>query len=130
MPGWFCFSCDINIYCLLDSYNDTFGNNTAMIPQALMTVLLHKDEQEGQRLLYTHVPTFNDDDIGWLVKSIKRESERQWNYDPQISFMLAGHLLTIGELTRNQYYHALGLMARGDALRRMDRYQDALRFLN
>jgi CHAT domain-containing protein len=95
-----------------------------------MTALLYKDEQEGQRLLYAHLPAFNDDDIAWLVKSIKRESERQWNYDPQLSFVLAGHLLTIGELTRNQYYHALGLMARGDALRRMDRYQDALRFLN
>ena len=101
-----------------------------MIPQVLMTALLYKDEQEGQRLLYTHMPAFNDDDIAWLVIRIKRESERQWNYDPQISFVLSGHLLTIGELTRNQYFHALGLMARGDALRRMDRYEEALRFLN
>ncbi len=101
-----------------------------MIPQTLVTVLQHKDEQEGQQLLYTQIPAFDDEDLGVLVKLIKRESERQWNYDPELSFVLAGYLVTIGELTRNRYYHALGLMARGDALRRMDRYQDALRCLN
>src|SRR5437660_976888 len=101
-----------------------------MIPQVLVTALLYKDEQEGRRLLYAQVPAFTDADIGLLVELIKRESERQWNYDPQLSFVLAGYLLTIGEITQSKYYHALGLMARGDALRRMDRDQDALPFLD
>ena len=101
-----------------------------MIPQALVTALLYKDEQEGRRLLYAQVPALNDADTGLLVELIKRESERQWNYDPQLSFVLAGYLLTIGEIAQSKYYHALGLMARGDALRRMDRDQDALPFLD
>src|SRR5437763_15774085 len=99
-----------------------------MIPQVLVTALLYKDEQEGQRLLYAHVPAFTDADIGLLVELIKRESERQWNYDPQLSFVLAGFLLTIGEITKGRYYHAQGLMALVNALGRMDRTQDALPF--
>ena len=38
--------------------------------------------------------------------------------------------LFIGDLTHNTYCHALGLMARGDALRRLDRDQDAVPFFD
>ncbi len=65
-----------------------------------------------------------------LVELIKREADRQWNKDAEVSFNLAGYLLAIGDLVHNKAYHALGLMARGDALRRIDRDQDALPFFD
>ncbi len=101
-----------------------------MTPQDLVAVLLPKSEVEGRRLLHIHVPTFDDATIVLLVDLIKREADRQWNRDAQVSFVMAGHLLVIADLTRNKSYHAMGLMARGEALRRMDRDQDALPFFD
>ena len=81
-------------------------------------------------MLADWLPAFDDAAIHKLVELIKREADHQWTRDSQISFMMAGHLLFIGDLLQNKYVHALGLMARGDALRRMDRDQDALPFLD
>src|SRR5581483_10941903 len=41
-----------------------------------------------------------------------------------------GHLLSIGDLTGSRYAHALGLMTRGDALRRLGRNAEAIKFLD
>ncbi|HEY0754563.1 MAG TPA: CHAT domain-containing protein [Ktedonobacteraceae bacterium] len=101
-----------------------------MTPQELVTVLLLKSEEEGRRILELWLPTFDDDAINQLVELMKREADHQWTRDSQISFLMAGHLLFIGDLLHNHYVHALGLMARGDALRRMDRDQEALPFLD
>src|SRR5215469_10786529 len=101
-----------------------------MTPQELVTLLLLKNEEEGRRMLVTWLPTFDDAIIHTLVELIKREADHQWTRDSQISFLMSGHLLSIGELVSNKYVQALGLMARGDALRRMDRDQDALPFLD
>lgn len=101
-----------------------------MTPQELVTLLLLKNEEEGQRMLAIWLPNFTDAAINELVELIKREADHQWNRDSAISFLMAGHLLLIGDLVPNKYVHALGLMARGDALRRMDRDQDALPFLD
>ena len=92
-----------------------------MTPQELIAALLLQNENEGRQLLQTHISTFDEPSLALLVELIKREADRQWNNDGQISFILAGYLLTIGDLTFNKAFHALGLMARGDALRRMDR---------
>src|SRR5258706_2509998 len=101
-----------------------------MTPQILVAALLDMDEQEGRHVLHTHIPTYDSTSIDLLVELIKREADRQWIKDSQISFMLSGYLLYIGDLLHDKYVHALGLMARGDALRRMDRDQDALPFLD
>jgi CHAT domain-containing protein/tetratricopeptide (TPR) repeat protein len=101
-----------------------------MTPQELVADLLLKNEHEGRQLLQTQIATLDDPSIDLLVELIKREADRQWNNDGQISFVLAGYLLAIGDLTYNKAYHALGLMARGDALRRMDRDRDALPFFD
>lgn len=102
----------------------------AMMPQELVTLLLLKSEEMGRQMLATWLPTFDDEAVNLLVELIKREADHQWTRDSLISFMMAGHLLFIGDLVPSKYVHALGLMARGDALRRMDRDQDALALLD
>lgn len=101
-----------------------------MTPQELVTQLLLKDEDEGRKLLTRELSAFDDAELNKLVELIKREADHQWMKDSQISFLMSGHLLFIGDLVENKYVHALGLMARGDALRRMDRDEDALPFLD
>src|SRR5947209_20237526 len=105
-------------------------NTIHMTPQDLVTMLLLKNEKDGRSLLQAYLPTFNAPSIAVLVDLIKREADRQWNKDAQVSFVLAGYLLTIGDMTRMKAYHALGLMSRGDALRRMDHDQEALPFFD
>src|SRR5579859_3394699 len=105
-------------------------NQCYMTPQELVADLLLRDEKEGRQLLQIQIFTLDDPSIDLLVELIKREADRQWNNDGQVSYTLAGYLLTIGDLTFNKAYHALGLMARGDALRRMDRDKDALVFFD
>jgi len=101
-----------------------------MTPQELVTVLLLKSEEEGRQILESRLPAFDDGAVNRLVELMKREADHQWTRDSQISFLMAGHLLFIGDLLHNPYVHALGLMARGDALRRMDRDQEALPLLD
>src|SRR5437764_6629091 len=101
-----------------------------MTPQELLAALPLKNEKEGRLVLQTHICAFDDTAIALLVELIKREADRQWNKDAEVSFNLAGYLLAIGDLRNNKAYHALGLMARGDALRRMDRDEDALPFFD
>src|SRR5437764_4051692 len=101
-----------------------------MTPQELLAALPLKNEKEGRLVLQTHICAFDDTAIALLVELIKREADRQWNKDAEVSFNLAGYLLAIGDLVHNKAYHAVGLMARGDALRRMDRDQDALPFID
>ncbi len=101
-----------------------------MTPQDLVETLLHTNEEQGRQLLQTHVPVLSTAALDRLVYLIKREADHCWINDASLSFVLSGHLLLVSRLTREKYYHALGLMARGDALRRLDRDQEALPFLD
>jgi CHAT domain-containing protein/tetratricopeptide (TPR) repeat protein len=101
-----------------------------MTPQDLAAVLLLKDEREGRQLIQSHITAFDENSLALLVELIKREADRQWINNVHTSFTLAGFLLAIGDLTHEKSYHALGLMARGDALRRMNRDRDALPFFD
>jgi CHAT domain-containing protein len=105
-------------------------NNIRMAPQELIAALLNLDERQGQELLRTTLPSIDDDSLDLLVKLMKREADRQWAKESGRSFQLAGYLMFIGDIIPNTYVHALGLMVRGDALRRMDRDQEALTFLD
>lgn len=101
-----------------------------LTPQDLLTTLLQANEERGRQILQTHVPVFSPVALDKLVFLMKKEADHRWNTDVQQSFTLAGYLIFIGDLTHNRSYHALGLMARGDALRRMDCDQEALPFLD
>src|SRR5947209_13462606 len=98
-----------------------------MTPQNLVTALLRMDEQEGHAVLQKQLPSFDKESQRLLVELIKREADKRWTTELHLSFLLAGHLIFIGELTRDRYAHALGLMARGDALRHMDQEVEAIR---
>ena len=107
------------------------SENVAMItPQELVAVLLLKNEREGRQILHAHLADFDESSLALLVEHIKREADSQWNKDAHISFTMAGFIMAIGDLASNKSYHALGLMARGDALRRMGRDRDSLPFFD
>ncbi len=101
-----------------------------MKPQELATILFLKGEKEGWPLLQQYLPDFDDTSVALLAELIKREADRQWNEDARASYILSGHLLSIGSLTNNKAYYALGLMSRGDALRRLERDREAITFLD
>src|SRR5579885_3517880 len=99
-----------------------------MTSQELVELLLAKNEEQGLYLVRTQLPVLNETEQLRLVYLLKYEADRQWIKDPAISYRLSSYILLIGILTQDKGYHALGLLARGDALRRMNDYQEALRF--
>ncbi|GHO73153.1 hypothetical protein KSD_09240 [Ktedonobacter sp. SOSP1-85] len=101
-----------------------------MTAQELAATLLKASEEQGPKLLHLYVPHLTAAELNTLVHRLKREADRYWNSNVELSFRLSGYLLLIGDLTKDSYYHALGLWARGDALRRMERDQEALPFLD
>jgi CHAT domain-containing protein len=100
-----------------------------MTPQDLLTTLLQANEEQGRQILQAQISLFSDVALERLVRLLKKEADRRWNYEAQLSLKLSGYLLCIGEVTGNKYVHALALMTRGDALRRLDYDQEALPFL-
>jgi CHAT domain-containing protein len=101
-----------------------------MTPQELVATLLGTQEEQGRALLQHYMPLFSDVALDRLVYLLKREADHCWYTRAQLSLTLSGYLLLLGDLTHDLSYHALGLMARGDALRRLDRDQEALPFFD
>src|SRR6202790_2096270 len=101
-----------------------------MTPQNLLTTLLHMDESAGYAGLQKQIASLNGDAQQQLIESIKREADRRWEDETHLAYQLAGHLLSIGDLTGSRYAHALGLMTRGEALRRLGRNAEAIKFLD
>uniref|UniRef100_UPI0008530366 CHAT domain-containing protein n=1 Tax=Thermogemmatispora onikobensis TaxID=732234 RepID=UPI0008530366 len=95
--------------------------------ELLAELLLRADEKEGQRLLREGLPSLDPEALGRLVMWLKREADRRWHDDPQLSLRLAAHLLLIGECTGRRDYRGLGLLTRAEALRRLERDEEALR---
>lgn len=65
-----------------------------------------------------------------LLRGLKDESERQQKIDPHASLRLAEALISGGELAGRPGHRALGIMARGDALRCLGRYEEAVAALD
>ncbi len=101
-----------------------------MTPQELVATLLLNTEEQGRHLLERYVPLFSTVARDRLVYYLKKEADRHWSDDVDLSLRFSGHLLTIARLTNDRYSQALGLMARGDALRRMNRDQEAIPFFD
>jgi len=101
-----------------------------MTPQDLVSALVDMNEEQGRQLLQSHVPLFSANALDRLVYALKKEADHCWNTNAPLSLLLSGHLLLVANLVHNTYYHALGLMARGDALRRMERNLEALPFFD
>jgi len=60
-----------------------------------------------------------------VIERLKQEADRYWYIDPRRSLELADRIVTIAEQRCDARQTALGLMARGDALRFLGRMQDA-----
>ena len=60
-----------------------------------------------------------------VVERLKQEADRYWNIDPNCSLEFANRIVAIGEQRSDVSQIALGLMARGDALKFLGRLQEA-----
>ncbi|MEP7290391.1 MAG: CHAT domain-containing protein, partial [Chloroflexota bacterium] len=65
-----------------------------------------------------------------LADRLKAEADRHWRIDPNISLRCADAIVTLGEGSHNARITALGLMARGDALKLLDQSQAAWQTLD
>src|SRR5215216_2153681 len=60
-----------------------------------------------------------------VVERLKQEADRYWSIDPNCSLEFANRIVAIGERRNDKSQIALGLMARGDALRFMGKMEEA-----
>jgi CHAT domain-containing protein len=73
-------------------------------------------------LLRTPLP---DSIANEIVEQLKQEADRHWFILPSRSLELATRIVAIGEARQDARQIALGLMAQGDALKFLGRYEDA-----
>ncbi|HXD10962.1 MAG TPA: hypothetical protein VN653_12935, partial [Anaerolineales bacterium] len=71
-------------------------------------------------LLLTPVP---DEIASEVVERLKNEADRYWVIDPNRSLELAARIVAIGQAREDARQTALGLMARGDALKFLGRME-------
>jgi CHAT domain-containing protein len=74
------------------------------------------------RMLSTRLP---DEVAAVVVERLKQEADRYWYIDYHRSLEYANRIVTIGEKRGDARQTALGLMARGDALKLLDRAAEA-----
>ena len=79
-------------------------------------------ESVSPELLSAPLP---DDIATAVVERLKQEADRYWYIDYHRSLELANRIVTIGERRGDMRQTALGLMARGDALKLSDRFAEA-----
>lgn len=60
-----------------------------------------------------------------VVERLKHEADRYWSINPHHALALADRIVTIGERRGDAWQTALGLMARGDALKFLGRMKEA-----
>src|SRR5262249_8748154 len=65
-----------------------------------------------------------------VVERLKQEADRYWYIDYHRSLALADRIVAIGERRGDMGQTALGLMARGDALKFLDRFAEAWKTLD
>src|SRR5947209_5024241 len=84
--------------------------------------------EEGRMYIQTHVAELADHAaIGNLIKD---EALRQQNIRPFVSLKLAELLIFFSDYVHHPTSHALGLIAKGDALRCIGNHQAALEYLD
>ncbi len=64
-----------------------------------------------------------------IVERLKREADRYWAIDPNCSLEYADRIIAIGRARNDKSQVALGLMARGDALKHLGNLQEAWEML-
>lgn len=71
------------------------------------------------------LPTTMSDEVASLASLLKAEADRHWRIDPHLSLLCADAIITIGETVSEPALIALGMMARGDALKLLNQLDDA-----
>jgi hypothetical protein len=66
-----------------------------------------------------------DEAAAVVVERLKQEADRYWSIDPNCSLEFANRIVVIGERRSDVSQTALGLMARGDALKFLGRMKEA-----
>ena len=77
-------------------------------------------------LLSTPLP---DETATVVVERLKQEADRYWSIDPNYSLKYADRIIAIGQARSDKIQVALGLMARGDALKFLGKLQEAWEML-
>ena len=61
-----------------------------------------------------------------LVRLLKEQADAHWGRDATVSLRLADAIIDVADLTATPAHRALGVMARGDALRLLGRYEESV----
>src|SRR5262245_26161604 len=86
-----------------------------------------EDDAARRPLLAAALETLDPDP---LATALKAEAERLWYVDPHASLRVSEALVLAGEVSDRPGHVALGLMAKGDALRFLGRYPESLSCLD
>jgi len=70
------------------------------------------------------------DELNALVDQLKERADQHWTIDPNISLQYAHTIIHIGQKTGNLTHLALGTMAKGDALKFLQRIDEAWQALD
>jgi len=95
-----------------------------------MNTLFDMDEQLEQWLADEIPPEIRltplaDEMAIKVVNLLKKEADRHWAIDPNISLKYADRIIAVGQSRNDKPQEALGLMARGDALKFLGQLQEA-----
>lgn len=114
-----------------DLSSSTRSISDAADPLALADVvprLLGLEDESARRCLMARCVALFPADA--LFPILKDESERHQHVDPRASLRLAAALVLVGEATGRPDGRGLGLLAQGDALRCLGRYEDSVATLD
>ena len=84
------------------------------------------DDSIPPEMLSTPLP---DEIANTVVKCLKQEADRYWSIDPNRSLEYADRIVAIGRARTDKSQVALGLMARGDALKYLGKLEEAWEML-
>ena len=99
-----------------------------------MSSIIEMDEQLEQWLADEIPPEIRltpleDETAIKAVNLLKKEADRYWAINPNISLKYADRIVAIGRARNDKSQEALGLMARGDALKFLGNLQEAWEML-
>ncbi|NOK59898.1 MAG: hypothetical protein GFH27_549291n90 [Chloroflexi bacterium AL-W] len=79
----------------------------------------------GEAATEALIASLNESEASTVVDRLKSEADRHWYIDANRSLALAELIIQIGRVRNNDWQIALGLMARGDALKFIGQFDDA-----
>src|SRR6266542_4452957 len=98
-------------------------------PQAWVQRFLETGEEESRRHLLHALRTLPGPDVESRLASLKEESLRFLSVDPHKALVLAEALIAGAGVVGRPDHRALGLMAKGDAVRVLGRYPESFALL-